>query len=154
MSSHDANRHKISHHNGDDKNRTDDDACFRKRQNHIPNGLPFASPTVACRFNQAFVDAHHRVENGHNHEHGVEMDKGQNHRKIRKQKPLNGCLHQARLDQGLVDQAIAPKKGDPRDHSDHIGRPKGNGTNGKEGGLNSHGLDVKGQVVGQGKTNQ
>jgi hypothetical protein len=92
---------------------------LRKRQNHIPNGLPFACPTVAGRFNQAFIDAHHRVENGHNHEHGVEMDKGQNHRKIRKQKPLNGCLRQTRLDQGLVDQAIAPKKGDPRSFGSH-----------------------------------
>ena len=50
----------------------------RQRHDHVPQRLPATG--TGCRSaasSRRAVDAHHRVEDGHDHEHGVEMHKGQ-----------------------------------------------------------------------------
>jgi hypothetical protein len=61
----------------------------RQRHHHVPQRLPARGAAVVGRLDQAAVDAHHRVEDGHDHEHRVQVHEGQHHREIREQQPLD-----------------------------------------------------------------
>src|SRR3990167_5832705 len=82
LPAHHADGHEIAHDDGDHKDRADDDAGARERHDHVPQRLPATRATVAGRLDEAAVDAHHAVEDGHDHEHGVQVHKGQHHREV------------------------------------------------------------------------
>ena len=59
------------------------------------------------------VDAHHRVEDRHDHEERVEVHERQDHREIREQQPFDRLAHEPAADQRLVDEAVAAEQRDP-----------------------------------------
>jgi hypothetical protein len=124
LAAHDADGDEVAHHDGDDEDGADDDAGARQRHDDVPQRLPGRGAAVVGRFDQAAVNAHHRIEDRHDHEHGVEVHEGQHHREIGEQQPLDRLVHDAQAHQALVDQAVAAQQRHPRDHADHVGRPE------------------------------
>ncbi|MPL80541.1 hypothetical protein SDC9_26442 [bioreactor metagenome] len=148
---HEPHGNEIAHHQRQHEDRADHDPGLRERDDDMGQDLHPRGAVVARRLDQAAVDAHHRVEDGRDHEQRVQMYESQHHREIGVKQPLDRRIDDAEAHQRLVRQPVAPEEGNPGDHPDDVRGQKGNGAQQKQHHPRRLGPDVEGEVIGHGE---
>ena len=118
----------------------------------MPQRLPRTGAGVARGFEQGAINAHHRIEDRHDHEHGVEVHVGQQHREVGIQQPVLRLVDEVHGLQRLVDEAVAAQQRDPGDHADHVGGPEWHRADHEQQCLHRSRSHVKRQEIRQRKT--
>ena len=106
------------------------------------------APASRDGLDQRAVDAHHRVEDRHDHEQRVEVDEGEDHREVGVDQPFDRLADEADPDQRLVDEPVAAEQRNPRDHADDVRGPERDGADEEQRDLHRRRADMEGEEIG------